>query len=172
MKKLTIITAMLILSLTVGCGKKADPEFPEDTPAPTIDAQISEQTTGEEQELPEADILDKELEEKIKDVNKEAAVTGSTNPGAKMINIKLPLEKKDSASKDFINQVSKIMKISKLKESDYEYLSFIAVSGSENILSASFNKAENGYELDKLLAVDKSFEDSLKAEAKKNSLFK
>ncbi|MBP3359717.1 MAG: hypothetical protein J6N52_02595 [Clostridia bacterium] len=174
MKKIICISGIVLALTAAGCSfSKQDAQVTE-TPAPTIPAKIAEQAAGEAQTVETAELEDNELSEKIKNVNKNAGISTSVNPGMKMLSIDLPIEAEDEKlPAEFIGQVERIVESAGLRENkDFDYFYFCTGADNKVYISASFNRTDNGLVLDKLNAVEDTYSAGTSAAAAKSKLFK
>ncbi len=173
MKKLFIILAATIaLALSACSGGNDTEELSTPAPDPTVAPEIEESVTGEQTNIETEEVADTELSSKIKEVNSGAVVTESVNVGLKMLSVNLPIETSDSLPEEFLSQVEKIVETSGIADAgDYDFYYFSVGTPNNVIVCVTFNKADGGIVLDKLTAVDKSYEAGLAAAAEGKELF-
>jgi len=171
MKKIILISALILAAALSGCGKKQQ-DHTEVTPPPVVPSEIAEAVTGETKDFSQVSVSDDTLTGIIKKINKNAVVSSSANPGSKMLMVNLPIKESDSLPENFIDQVEDIVDEADLDEnSEYSYFYFSTGEDDNIYISASFKKTETGISLDKLNTMDEKYTDGVNKAVADSDLF-
>lgn len=171
MKKIIFIAALIFVTAISGCSKQSDKHI-EATPPPVAPEAIAEAVTGESSDFSTTTVTDNTLESKIKKINKNATVSTSSNPGAKMLFVNLPIKESNSLPENFVDQVEDIVDDADLDENtEFSYFYFSTGTDDNIYISASFKKTEAGIQLDKLNVMDDKYADGVNIAVADSDLF-
>lgn len=172
MKKILLISALTLITLASGCCSKQPLQNTEPTLPPIPQEKIAEAVTGESTDFSTTAVSDDALTKKIKRINKNASVSTSSNPGAKMLFVDLPIKESNSLPENFVEQVEDIIDDADFDETnEFSYFYFSTGTDDNIYISASFKKTDDRIQLDKLNVMDEKYTDATNKAVADSDLF-
>ena len=170
MKKILIMIALFSVFTLVGCGQNKNGAEEQKN---NLSQEEQQALTGETELYETVEIQGTDLANKVKQVNKDAKIEETINPGMSMLKVELPLEKNADLPKSFFKQVSTIVDKCGLKKNEnFDYFYFSSSDENGVLVTVSFKFDNGSFVVDSILGISEEYKNAPEVAAGVSALFK